>query len=90
MCSGCWRSPAPSDCAASEGAGEHFQRGMRTVKTACMLGFFVYGFLFFTVGGDWFLAWQNPDLIGLQKDAVNYGLMVVLTYVLLDSRTQRT
>ncbi len=68
---------------------EHFQRGMRTVKTACMLGFFVYGFLFFTVGGDWFLAWQNPDLVGLQKDAVNYGLMVVLTYVLLDSRMRR-
>ena len=64
-----------------------FQLGLRIVKTACMLAVFVYGFVFFTIGGDWFLAWQNPDLDGLQTDAVNYGIVVAIVYVILDSKT---
>ena len=65
-----------------------FVRGIRLVKTACVVAIFVYGFFFFTIGGDWFLAWQNPDLGGLQKDAVNYGVIVTLAYIVLDSRTR--
>jgi len=66
-------------------SGAEFRRGIRTVRTACMIAVFVYGFLFFTVAGDWFLAWQNPDLAGVQRDAVNYGLVVMLAYILLDT-----
>ena len=65
-----------------------FARGVRLVKSACIIAIFVYGFLFFTVGGDWFLAWQNPDLGGLQKDAVNYGITVALAYIVLDSKAR--
>ncbi len=65
-----------------------FPEGLRIVKTACMLAVFVYGLVFFTIGGDWFLAWQNPDLDGLQTDAVNYGIVIAIVYVILDSKTR--
>lgn len=66
-----------------------FTNGIRIVKTACMLAVLVYGLFFFTIGGDWFLAWQSPNLIALQKDAVNYGVVIILVYIILDAHSRR-
>ena len=62
-----------------------FVSAIRIVRTACLIAVFVYGFFFFTTGGDWFLAWQNPDLDGLQQDAVNYSMIIIIAFVILDS-----
>ena len=69
---------------------DQFLAGVNLVKVACLMGVFVYGFLFFTIGGDWFLAWQNQDLRALQQDAVNYGVIVTMAYLLIDRQTAAT
>ena len=71
------------------GPDDDCARGIRIVKTACLLAVLVYGLFFFTIGGDWFLAWQSPNLIDLQKDAVNYGVVIILVYIVLDAHSRR-
>ena len=60
-----------------------FARGKRLVGRACMLGVFIYCFIFFVIGGDWFLAWKNENLLFLQGDALNYALVLTIVLVLL-------
>lgn len=71
------------------GDADRFRQGVRMVRTACSIGVVVYALFFFAIGGDWFLAWQNPELGGLQRDAVNYGVIIILPYIVLDSHLQK-
>ena len=60
-----------------------FQKGTRLVCRACLLGIIIYCFIFFTIGGDWFLAWKNENLLFLQGDALNYALGLTIVFLLL-------
>lgn len=62
-----------------------FLSGMCWVKWACLLGLFLWGFLFTTIAGSWFLSWQNPDLSFLHLDGLLYSAIVMFVYFSLDS-----
>ena len=53
------------------------------VRAACVWGFLVWGLGFYTIGGDFFLAWQNPNLSSLQSGGLNYVLMMAVPYFFL-------
>ena len=50
---------------------------------ACMFGAFIYCFIFFTIGGDWFLSWKNENLQFLQGDSLNYATVLVIVFLCL-------
>lgn len=52
-------------------------------RAACCLGVAVWGVGFFVLGGDFFLAWQNPTLSDLQTGGLNYALIMFISYVLM-------
>ena len=60
-----------------------FHKGSRLVRRACQLGIIIYCFIFFTIGGDWFLAWKNENLIFLQGDALNYAMVLTIVFLIL-------
>jgi len=60
-----------------------FCQGLKIAKVAAIYAFFVWGFFFYAIAGDWFLAWQNPDLNSLRIDAVNYGAMAIMSLISL-------
>ena len=62
---------------------QKFIKGIRLAKATCVYAFFVWGFFFFVIAGDWFLVWQSADLKPVQVDAVNYSAMVVFTLICL-------
>lgn len=53
------------------------------VCLACLLGAWIYCFIFFTVGGDWFLSWKNENLQFLQGDSLNYALVLAVVFLFL-------
>lgn len=60
-----------------------FLHGQSWARAACMFGILVWGLSFFVIGGDFFLAWQNPNLGYLQVGGLNYALIMFMCYVLL-------
>lgn len=62
-----------------------FLVGVRRVKWACLIGLFLWGFLFTTIAGSWFLSWQNPELSFLHLDGLLYSAIVMFVYFALDS-----
>ena len=60
-----------------------FRRYSHFVRLACLLGAFIYCFIFFTIGGDWFLAWKNEDLLFLHGDSLNYATVLVIVFLYL-------
>ena len=60
-----------------------FHKGSRLVRRACQLGIIIYCLIFFTIGGDWFLAWKNENLIFLQGDALNYAMVLTIVFLFL-------
>jgi len=65
------------------GPAAEFRRYSHAVCLACLLGAFIYCFIFFTVGGDWFLAWKNADLLFLQGDSLNYAAVLAIVFLYL-------
>lgn len=65
------------------GSPAEFRRYRHVVCLACLLGAFIYCFIFFTVGGDWFLAWKNEDLLFLQEDSLNYAAVLAIVFLCL-------
>lgn len=59
------------------GPADGFIGAMHLVQSACVYGLFVWGFFFFALGGDWFLAWQTKTIAYVQADALNYCLLLV-------------
>ncbi len=60
---------------------QSFSQAVAWVRAACVWGVLVWGLGFYTMGGDFFLAWQNPNLSSLQTDGLNYVLMMAVPYV---------
>lgn len=60
-----------------------FRQKRHVVCLACLLGAFIYCFIFFTVGGDWFLAWKNENLLYLQADSLNYAAILAIVVLCL-------
>ena len=65
------------------GSSAEFRRHSRVVCLACMLGALIYCLIFFTVGGDWFLAWKNEELLFLQGDSLNYATVLAIVFLYL-------
>ena len=65
------------------GSFADFRRHSHVVCLACLLGALIYCFIFFTVGGDWFLAWKNEDLLLLQGDSLNYATVLAIVFLYL-------
>ena len=60
-----------------------FRKFRNIACLACMLGVFIYCFIFFTLGGDWFLSWKNEDLLFLQGDSLNYATVLAIVFLCL-------
>ncbi len=67
-----------------------FRKFRDIVCLACMFGSFIYCFIFFTLGGDWFLAWKNDSLIFLQGDALNYAMVLTIVFLYLHFSVEET
>jgi|GEM_PF-4669477 len=61
----------------------HFLKYTIMVKRAAILGAIIYCLLFFTIGGDWFLAWKNDSLDFLQRDSLNYATVFTIVVLLI-------
>jgi predicted small integral membrane protein len=57
-----------------------FHKASIWVEYACLLGIIVWGFIFFCIGGDYFLSWHNPDLQTLQSGALMYVTLLAIIY----------
>ncbi|MCY4341774.1 MAG: DUF2165 family protein [Gammaproteobacteria bacterium] len=66
-----------------KGSLADFRRSGHWVGLACLLGAFIYCFIFFTIGGDWFLAWKNENLLFLQSDSLNYAAVLAIVFLYL-------
>jgi predicted small integral membrane protein len=62
---------------------EVFNQGKQWVMNACILGELIWGLGFFTMGGDYFLSWLNPNLSDFQSGALNYVILMFIIYTLL-------
>jgi predicted small integral membrane protein len=58
-----------------------FVAGIRIAQRACTLGVITWLLFFFVVGGDWFLAWKNKNLLFIQSDSLMY--VGAATFVLI-------
>ncbi|MES2204866.1 MAG: DUF2165 family protein [Pseudomonadota bacterium] len=61
----------------------HFLHSQAWARGACMFGILIWGFGFFVIGGDFFLAWQSSSLGYFQGGGLNYALMMFIPYTLL-------
>lgn len=52
-------------------------------RAACCLGILVWGLGFFTIAGDFFLDWQNPNISYLQAGGLYYALIMFIPYILM-------
>lgn len=61
-----------------------FIQAQTWVRAACMLGILIWGFGFFVMGSDFFLAWQSSAaaLGGFQTGGLDYALMMFIPYLL--------
>jgi predicted small integral membrane protein len=55
------------------GSTTAFSEACQIAQRSCTLGIITWLFFFFVVAGDWFLAWRNPSLVGVQRDALMYA-----------------
>ena len=62
---------------------DNFNRSKEWVYLACGLGIIVWGLGFFTIGGEWFLAWQNKNLASFQTSAALYVLIMIAVFIYL-------
>ncbi len=60
-----------------------FNRDQAWARAACVLGFLVWGLGFYTIAGDYFLAWQTQNLADLQSSGLHYVLMMAIPYFFL-------
>ncbi len=65
-----------------------FLKGVCLVKYSCLVGLFLWGFLFTVVAGNWFLSWQNPDLSFLHLDGLLYSALVMFVYFSLHTMSK--
>lgn len=68
---------------AFKASSANFAEAIRIAKLASIYAIFVWIFFFFTVAGDWFLIWQNPNLKPVQFDAVNYAAVALFSLICL-------
>ena len=61
-----------------------FVAGIHIAQRACTLGVITWLVFFFVVGGDWFLAWKNKNLLFIQSDSLMY--VGAATFVLIALR----
>jgi predicted small integral membrane protein len=57
-----------------------FEDASSLVEYACLLGFFIWGFIFFCIGGDYFLSWKNTKLESLQSGSLMYATLLAIVY----------
>ncbi len=50
-----------------------FTVACQLAQRSCTLGIIIWLFFFFVVAGDWFMAWRNPSLVGVQRDSLMYA-----------------
>jgi predicted small integral membrane protein len=64
---------------------EKFEKAKCWVYAACGWGIIIWGFGFFEIGGDWFLAWMssNANISSIQQGGLNYSLMMLICFVYL-------
>jgi predicted small integral membrane protein len=55
-----------------------FEGARSCVEYSCLLGFFIWGFIFFNIGGDYFLSWKNTKLELLQSDSLMYTALILI------------
>lgn len=60
-----------------------FQHSKTFLIISNLVGFFVWGALFYCIAGDYFLARENPTLKWLQPDAGFYAILMALTHLLI-------
>jgi len=63
-----------------------FDEAIYWIEYACLLGIFVWGFVFFCIGGDYFLSWQNSRLNSLQSGSLMYVTLLAIIYFIFLSR----
>ena len=69
--------------AGFRGSDTDFSKRQAWVRAACAWGVLVWGLGFYTLAGDYFLAWQVPTLGKLQEGGLYYVLILAVTYVFL-------
>jgi predicted small integral membrane protein len=66
-----------------------FAAGSRIAQRACTLGVIVWLTFFFVIGGDWFLAWKNKNLLFIQSDSLMYAAAATIVLFALRATESR-
>jgi predicted small integral membrane protein len=66
-----------------------FAASSRIAQRACTLGVITWLTFFFVVGGDWFLAWKNKNLLFIQSDSLMYAAAATCVLIVLRATENR-
>lgn len=66
-----------------------FAASSRIAQRACTLGAFTWLIFFFVIGGDWFLAWKNKNLLFMQSDSLMYAAAATIVLFALRATESR-
>ena len=66
-----------------------FAASSRIAQRACTLGAFTWLIFFFVIGGDWFLAWKNKNLLFVQSDSLMYAAAATIVLFALRATESR-
>ena len=65
---------------------ERFQCSKSLVLIGTLLGFVIWGVGLFSIGGDYFLASENPALNEFQQGAAFYAILMALAHLLIRAK----
>ena len=66
-----------------------FVDACQIAERACTLGAITWLLFFFVMAGDWFMAWRNPSLVGVQRDSLMYAGAAVFVLIALRATEAR-
>lgn len=66
-----------------------FAAASRIAQRACTLGVITWLTFFFVIGGDWFLAWKNKNLLFIQSDSLMYAAAATIVLFALRATESR-
>jgi predicted small integral membrane protein len=66
-----------------------FVASSHIAQRACTLGAFTWLIFFFVIGGDWFLAWKNKNLLFMQGDSLMYAAAATVVLFALRATENR-
>jgi predicted small integral membrane protein len=66
-----------------------FTASSHIAQRACTLGAFTWLIFFFVIGGDWFLAWKNKNLLFMQSDSLMYAAAATVVLFALRATESR-